>query len=233
MSMHLRRDHEHERRRWRNGTGTTTELASFPPGSDASADFAWRVSMADVTQSGAFSRFRGVDRVIALVDGASMTLRQAGQPDGGTELRHYQPFAFDGDVSVTCEVSGPCRDLNVMTRRGRATANVEILCVTRRTTVAHSSGHQVLVVALEGNPELVGDGIMLHLATGDTVLSNEPLELDGRGRVAVVHIGAADPVVADASTCHCGARMQTCPGCESPRCVTCDPYLSDDCRWTV
>ncbi|WP_366145755.1 HutD family protein [Nocardioides sp.] len=52
MSLHLKRSHEHERRRRRNGGGTTTELASFPPGADAGSDFAWRVSLADVVQSG-------------------------------------------------------------------------------------------------------------------------------------------------------------------------------------
>ncbi len=32
------------------------------------------------------------------------------------------------------------------------------------------------------------------------------------------------------SVCHCGHALTTCPGCESGRCLACDPYSSDDCR---
>lgn len=31
------------------------------------------------------------------------------------------------------------------------------------------------------------------------------------------------------SACHCGDAMVSCVGCGEPRCLTCDPYLSDDC----
>ena len=48
-------------RPWRNGGGVTRELASSPEGVD---DFDWRVSIAEVTASGDFSRFPGVDRTI-------------------------------------------------------------------------------------------------------------------------------------------------------------------------
>ena len=34
--------------------------------------------------------------------------------------------------------------------------------------------------------------------------------------------------------CHgCGDALSDCQGCDEPRCLTCDPYLSDDCRWTI
>ena len=33
------------------------------------------------------------------------------------------------------------------------------------------------------------------------------------------------------SVCHCGHALTTCPGCTSGRCLACDPYSSDDCRY--
>ena len=31
----------------------------------------------------------------------------------------------------------------------------------------------------------------------------------------------------------CGAELQQCAGCSEQRCLKCEPYLSDDCRWTL
>jgi hypothetical protein len=33
--------------------------------------------------------------------------------------------------------------------------------------------------------------------------------------------------------CHCGSRLTSCGGCDEARCLTCDPYKSDDCRWGI
>jgi hypothetical protein len=34
-------------------------------------------------------------------------------------------------------------------------------------------------------------------------------------------------------SCICGAELSTCLGCGQIRCLACDPYLSDDCRWQL
>lgn len=47
---------------WRNGLGVTTEVLVQPP--DASAGFAWRISVATITRAGPFSPFPGYDRTI-------------------------------------------------------------------------------------------------------------------------------------------------------------------------
>ena len=33
--------------------------------------------------------------------------------------------------------------------------------------------------------------------------------------------------------CECGEPFGSCAGCGEPRCLTCDPYRSDDCRWSI
>ena len=32
---------------------------------------------------------------------------------------------------------------------------------------------------------------------------------------------------------HCGSRLDACEGCDEARCLGCDPYKSDDCRWIL
>jgi hypothetical protein len=32
---------------------------------------------------------------------------------------------------------------------------------------------------------------------------------------------------------HCGSQLTNCAGCDEARCLTCDPYTSDDCRWGI
>ncbi|HEV7980797.1 HutD family protein [Amycolatopsis sp.] len=53
---------------WKNGGGVTREVAG------GFSDFGWRVSVADVSTSGPFSVFPGVDRTIMGVEGSGMVL---------------------------------------------------------------------------------------------------------------------------------------------------------------
>lgn len=46
---------------WKNGGGITREIAVAPPGAGYT-DFNWRLSIADIVESGPFSSLSGVDR---------------------------------------------------------------------------------------------------------------------------------------------------------------------------
>lgn len=48
----------HRRMPWKNGRGETTEIAVWPEGAGLQ-DFGWRLSMAGVSEHGAFSAFPG------------------------------------------------------------------------------------------------------------------------------------------------------------------------------
>jgi uncharacterized protein len=194
----------------------TAEVASMPGDSSTLApampdDFDWRVSFAEVKASGEFSSFPGVDRIITLVDGPEMTLHLA---SGVHLLNRFEPFAFDGGVPVRCEVAARTRDLNVMTRRGRATAEVRILRVAAADgSVTLAPADPLLVAALDGAVCVVGDGATAILHPGDVVDSDEPLRVDGDGHVAVVRISAhpqpSEPAATDdpAGFCECGASL--------------------------
>lgn len=107
--------------RWKNGGGTTSEIAVFPPGAGMD-DFLWRLSMAQVETPGPFSAFHGVDRTLAVIEGA---LTLAG-PDFEVTLDDASaPFRFDGHACVHGHpLCGSVRDLNAMVRRGAYSASM-------------------------------------------------------------------------------------------------------------
>lgn len=129
---------------WKNGGGATREIACWPPGADMD-HFDWRVSVATVAQSGPFSCFAGVDRVITLLTGDGMQLRRSRSqaqshshsqspsqietpPPVDHVLQPLTPFAFAGDDGMDCDVlRGACTDFNLMTRRGRWQGRVRVI----------------------------------------------------------------------------------------------------------
>lgn len=112
--------------RWKNGAGLTREIVVWPPGA-AMGEFDWRLSVAELQRDAPFSAFAGVDRCIVVLDGAGMRLVD----DRGArvqELQPLEPWAFEGERVLQAELPhGPCRDFNVMTRRGRWRATVHVL----------------------------------------------------------------------------------------------------------
>ena len=113
---------------WRNGRGVTTEIARGPEGDGA---FDWRISAAPVVESGPFSAFPGIDRILVVIEGEGLSLAHAGS-SLPVDLRPLRPYAFSGDAPTTCTLgAGPIRDLGVMVRRGRYQARVLVLRPTR------------------------------------------------------------------------------------------------------
>jgi len=142
------RSDDHVRMPWANGGGTTYQVATSPQGAGLDA-FDWRVSLADVDSGGPFSAFPGVDRILMVVEGPGMELVVDGR---FVPLVALDPLRFDGaaDTSATL-VDGPTRDLNVMTRRGRCTATLDVVAVAGVVDVAPVEDGDVLVVVVDGD----------------------------------------------------------------------------------
>lgn len=96
-------------------------IAAGPEGADI-AGFDWRLSMAEVSAAGPFSRFPGVDRSLAVLAG-ELLLDICGDmlrlgPDSA-------PAGFPGDVPVVGRpVGGTVIDLNLMVRRDMASGRL-------------------------------------------------------------------------------------------------------------
>lgn len=149
---------------WKNGGGSTTEIAIAPP--DAGFDdFEWRVSLATIAADGPFSQFPGVDRTLVLVEGHGVTLDFE---DGERVLVcEDEPLAtFPGETGVDAKLNrGATTDFNVMTRRERC---------------HHEFGRRVLAGTSTFAPR--GDVTVLFLAQGDSLTVSNDAERIGMVR---------------------------------------------------
>ncbi len=130
---------------WKNGGGSTTEIAVSPAGAGFD-EFDWRVSLATISQSGPFSSFPGIDRSLALVDGDGVLL------DFGDERFVLSPseplIEFDGEAAVHATVTGGLTtDFNVMSRRGRCRHRLESFLVDGAEQLKRRSGTTLLFLA--------------------------------------------------------------------------------------
>ncbi|MDQ2140705.1 HutD family protein [Alcaligenaceae bacterium B3P038] len=151
---------------WRNGGGTTCELLTLAAADGGNGDvpagdgaFDARVSLATIAQPGPFSAFPGIDRQITLIDGPGVRLTAE---NGAFDHRLEQalvPFAFDGGMALDAtwakDSAGSgtaARVLNVMTRRGRCEATVQIVTTshTARETTPLSNRTVALRIVARG-----------------------------------------------------------------------------------
>jgi uncharacterized protein len=115
---------------WKNGLGTTTQLAIHPATADQST-FEWRVSIATLTGTAPFSSFPGVERCLAMLEGEVTLLRDAGSVTLSTTSA---PFTFSGEELVTGRVeSGSAIDLNLMYRPRRWGATMRRIALREGT----------------------------------------------------------------------------------------------------
>ncbi|MDM0014360.1 HutD family protein [Variovorax sp. J22P168] len=190
---------------WKNGGGSTREIACVPAGAGMDS-FDWRASVATIDRPGPFSAFEGVDRTIMLLEGAGVRLRS---PDAGIDHRldtPHQPFAFSGDLPLDCELlGGTSIDFNLMARRGRLRSALRVARSAEEVTPARHG----LLMALRGRwrlqpLQLPGDDAAaadaIECAPGQGVWWDDamhgwiatPLDDDDRGTAALA-VARLDP----------------------------------------
>ncbi len=153
---------------WKNGGGTTTEIAVSPAGASLS-DFDWRISMAHVGQDGPFSSFPGIDRTLSVLSGNGIRLA-FGDGETISLKRTTSPFFFAADRAVDgILLNGAIDDLNVMSRRGKWSHTVERLSGGSHE-IAVERG-VLVVVARYGEWQVNGT----DLAAGDNAVLEAPV----------------------------------------------------------
>lgn len=148
----------------------------------------WRISIADVATGGPFSSFPGVDRVIVRIGHGAMVLTIDGVEH---DLVRFSPLGFAGEAETMARVpEGATKDLNVMTRRGRARAAVRVCEVDGGPRVTAARDSELVLIVLEGAIRFDSPTGAVRLGVHDAFRLPGPvdLELGGRGRVAVVVI---------------------------------------------
>jgi uncharacterized protein len=146
---------------WRNGGGLTRTVAASHIGNELQ----WRVSAADITQDGPFSEFPGMDRSAVLLQGEGLVLQGLDQP-----LRFEQVGAwasFPGEARLQAQLQGrlgarPARLWNVMVRRGRLRAEVQVCREPQQTLAACTCG---VLLVVSGRVQ-VGGGVAAPVSLG-------------------------------------------------------------------
>ena len=163
---------------WKNGAGATREL--YKQTSDVGEVLA-RISIAEISGSQAFSHFPGVDRVIMQLDGPTMTLLVDGKRQ---PLIAEVPFAFAGEATVHCELSGDglAHDLNLMCARSEFTAAI---AVRELLSGEHLDLPAQMTAVLALTPVVFAAGT---LARHDCVIATGPAKLFAQspGKVAIL-----------------------------------------------
>jgi environmental stress-induced protein Ves len=132
---------------WKNGGGLTREVLAQPPGSDL-GHFDWRVSIAEIHRAGPFSRFPGIERRMAVLEGCLRLSIDEGAALSVTP--DTPPVEFSGDVPTFADpVGGPVTDLNVMMRRGRFDCRFERRVASAPIRLTPRPGTRVIVALSE------------------------------------------------------------------------------------
>jgi environmental stress-induced protein Ves len=172
--MKLIRASEYRVMPWKNGGGTTTEVAISPEDAGLSGKpFDWRVSIADIAADGPFSKFRGYDRHIMAIGGKGVVLDtdEAGRLD---LTRKLTPVSFAGEWSVNGRLkNGPVRDFNLMLRRDVCFGGLTVRRLTGRETLSAHAG-TLLCHMLEGEASAAGHIIA---ETDSLLIANEDVTL--------------------------------------------------------
>ena len=178
---------DYPRMPWKNGGGSTEEITrDAGTGLDG---FGWRLSIADIGESGGFSTFAGYERIITVLQGDGMTLSVDGQ--NTRPLLPLDPFAFSGESHVACTLlGGPIRDFNLIYAPQRYSARLQWLDGEQRffssagTVLVFSVG-EALAVQVGNNTQQLGRHDCLQLDG-----NNSLLEVSSVGPCCVVELTA-------------------------------------------
>jgi environmental stress-induced protein Ves len=194
----------HRRMPWKNGAGTTTEIAIDPPGADVAGRFRWRLSIADVERSGPFSAFPGYERTIMVIEGGGMELAVGQRPAQRLD-RLFVPFVFSGDTPAECRLlEGPIRDFNLMVERSSARSHLEVLHLGDAPRRCDMLRGDLIIHCFDGGVDFAMPAGALAgalPADGTVIITNagrahQVLQLSAAGGRATVAIIEMTPVVA-------------------------------------
>ena len=158
---------------WRNGGGTSRDIAS-----DQASDGAmlWQVGIADLERDGPFSHYPHCDRIFTPV---------AGQPP--PELAFHGgafepcpllvPKAFSGEWPTQCHIPAPGQAFNAVFDRRYHTATVTILHLAAGAAVTLPNATTLVLHALTATLAIAEQ----RLSPGDSLVASQPVPITTTG----------------------------------------------------
>lgn len=146
---------------WKNGGGVTRNIAS----AQINGATVWRLSMADVSQDGAFSYFSGLMRILTVIKGDGMTLKS---DKGDLQADLWAPVRFDGAAKIFAALNADAlTDLNLMFDPQYCEGAVATVRGPHRQLLKPNGQRRYAVHVLAGNADFNSD---TQLQAGDTLL---------------------------------------------------------------
>jgi environmental stress-induced protein Ves len=189
--------------KWKNGTGSTSQIAIEPQTASFPFDpYHWRVSSARVNAAGPFSLFPGYDRLLVLVKGEKLVLKERvqGELRALRELKPFQALTLAGEREIFAEAAGlDLVDYNLFWKRGAVDAQCDVISqdtvlalrlpATRLSVVA-------TVIGTGASLRLGESGPVWHLKDWETLrLDFENAELARAGALSISELGPASHVL--------------------------------------
>ena len=113
---------DYQKKLWKNGRGTTHEIAV----SHSGEDYDWRLSMADIVESGPFSQFPGMERILVLLTGSEIKIAHQDQ-SLEQPLPLLTTYQFSGDWQTSATIHEKGRDFNLIYRRDKYVGSIELI----------------------------------------------------------------------------------------------------------
>ncbi|RYZ53017.1 MAG: DNA-binding protein VF530 [Proteobacteria bacterium] len=153
---------------WKNGGGSTTEIAIYPETASLNEPFLWRLSLAQLKESGPFSSFPGYDRSIVQLSGKPMTLKHDGHAD--KRLEPLVPYPFDGEWKTESVLSERAEDFNLMTLSTAFEARLDRFDLALDKELKKESQDHTIIWVFDGEVEWKTSADKKILNTGDTLI---------------------------------------------------------------
>lgn len=165
---------------WKNGRGTTQQIAISPADAQFPSDsFLWRLSAARVQAKDQFSLFPGYRRWIVVWKGQGLSLN-------GRLLPPFEMFRFDGDEAIECDlVDGTVVDLGLIYDPKQLSATTTMLQITstEQQEVLNTESLPLFLFCALGTVSIgaetleEGDTLQLNPGEKQTVSARRPAKL--------------------------------------------------------
>lgn len=164
---------------WKNGRGITREIYR----AEHLGAPTWRLSLAEVTSDGPFSRFPGFERILTVVKGGGMRLVGPGVE---LEAKRFCPVRFSGDVELTgyCH-SARIENFNLIYDPSHVSAEVRMLSDPASSELTCNAGMTLAVHVLRGSIK-ASNGATLNMGDTGILTSEELLTPNAAGLLCAV-----------------------------------------------
>lgn len=130
--MRIHKINQQLRMPWKNGLGTSTQIAISPESADfTKGDFLWRISSAEIFNDNLFSIFPNHDRILTHLSGGELELSFQNNLKPNVLLKQHMIYSWNGAEQIQCKLLGEsATDLGIIYHRELIETSMSIVTVS-------------------------------------------------------------------------------------------------------